>query len=634
MIWKNPRAGARLGCLFVDASTRGIKFGRVLAQAYQRAKPAKLPLRDAEGQQNPGLASYHYSAIGAPINIRVLDILPGDINSEIHFRLREKKLGIGDIYYALSYAWGPPVFTHKIYSAEGFIQVTENLWEALRRYRKPDKIITLWVDAVCINQANIQERSQQILLMRRIYSESKHVLIWLGLESPSILPAFEFIKRVVHLTFKQGPNGLFALYYKIAPIKTDEHQDAVTDLFAKSWFSRVWTFQEITCAADATVTSGSLDIDFKYIHLFAAIWIYIEDAVWPKALAAQRALGQVAGLHLTRDHLSQQSTANSLFELVRRTRTRLASDPRDMIYGLVALASDENPLPFPPTYEITVHYLFEAFAAHVIRQNKNLDVFECCNFQPGLRDCPSWVPDWRDSEEPALPINPEKGSFRAAGTTYWDTSMAVVNHLLGVEAICLDQLQNITSPRPFSNSVGLTDWENAILPLAKWLQDTIRNTMEMTSLSFLYRSKQERWHAWWRTLIGDKKVGQGRATPNCEELVRSYKKVIDILVNHGRDKPIRERDSNGFAEIYNSAILMASSRKFCLSQEGRIGWVPSAAQTGDIISLMRGSPVPVLIRPAQAENSYLMIGQCYIHGIMDGEAVAGKEDQFRRIQLV
>lgn len=50
---------------------------------------------------------------------------------------------------------------------------------------------------------------------------------------------------------------------------------------------------------------------------------------------------------------------------------------------------------------------------------------------------------------------------------------------------------------------------------------------------------------------------------------------------------------------------------------------------------MRGSPLPVVIRPPQQGSSYLMIGQCYIiHGIMDGEAVIGKEHQFRRIQLV
>lgn len=193
MMWKKLRTSARLGGPLLYAGIGGIVLSMLIARAYQRAKPAKLPLRDAE------VAPYQYSAIGAPTNIRVLDILPGDVNSEIRFRLREKELGNRNIYYALSYAWGPPVFTHKIYSEEGSIQVTKNLWEALRHYREADRIKTLWVDAVCINQANVLERSQQIFLMR----ESKRVLIWLGLESPSVLPAFEFIKRIVDLAKKK-----------------------------------------------------------------------------------------------------------------------------------------------------------------------------------------------------------------------------------------------------------------------------------------------------------------------------------------------------------------------------------------------------------------------------------------------
>ena len=125
-----------------------------------------------------------------------------------------------------------------------------------------------------------------------------------------------------------------------------------------------------------------------------------------------------------------------------------------------------------------------------------------------------------------------------------------------------------------------------------------------------------------------------RATPDYEQLVGSYRTVINNDVDNGPGEESQSRGQKVFGEIYACVIRMAIYRRFCLSQEGRIGWVPDAAQPGDIISLMRGSPVPVIIRPSQQGNSYLMIGQCYIHGIMDGEAVARKEDQFQRIELV
>ena len=604
------------------------------ALVTKRAEPTKLLLEDDGGQQSHGLAPFQYPPLGAPTHIRVLEILPGNPNSEIRFRLREKVLGDGEIYYAVSYTWGPPVFTHKIYSAEGFIQVTENLWEALRRYRKADELMTLWVDAVCIDQANKLERAQQIVLMRRVYSESERVLICLGRESPSDRVAFEFITHTVDLAEGKdidNPDDLKQLADWTISKRTDENQDAVTNLFARSWFSRVWTFQEICCAAEATLTSGSLEIKFEALHEFCILFDLLKLTVWFKSIAAQRALGQIAGLHFTKDHLSQPSAENSLLELVKRNRTRIASDPKDMIYGLLALSSDTNPLPFAPTYEIDVDHLYEEFTAHVIRQNESLEIFDNCFFQPGLKKCPSWVPDWRYSENFTIPINLEEDSFNAAGESRWDTSTNIVNHSLGVDAICLDRLQNLTSPGPTPNAFGLTNFESHEV-LLKWQQNIIRETTEMTSLSLLYKSELERWHAWWRTFIGERKNEVERAAPDYERCVVSYKEVLNGMSNHDLDtQNLRHRE---FQEVCSSVGQMENNRRFCLTLEGRIGWVPLAARTGDIVSLMRGSPVPVIIRPYQQGDSYLMIGQCYIHGIMDGEAVVGKEDQFQRIQLV
>ena len=252
-------------------------------------------------------------------------------------------------------------------------------------------------------------------------------------------------------------------------------------------------------------------------------------------------------------------------------------------------------------------------------------------FQPGLKKCPSWVPDWRYSEDFTIPINLEEGGFNAAGQSRWDTRIIIINHSQDVKAICLDHLQSLTSPGPTPNALGLTDFESFEI-LFKWQQNIIKETTEMTLLSLLYKSELERWHAWWRTIIGEKKNEAERTAPDYERRVMSYKEVLNGMVNHDLD--IQNFRHLEFQEVCSSVGSMENNRRFCLTLDGRIGWVPLAAETGDIVSLMRGSPVPVVIRPSQRGNSYLMIGQCYIHGIMDGEAVAGKEDQFQRIQLV
>ena len=225
--------------------------------------------------------------------------------------------------------------------------------------------------------------------MRRIYSESKRVFIWLGPESPSDRRAFDFILRTNHLAVGADVDDREALDDIFVPLRNDEDQDAMTDLFAKSWFSRVWKFQEIICAAEATVTSRSLCLDFDHVDRFCLLWDLSRQSTWLKTNAAHLAVDQIAGLWITKEHLSQRSADKSLLELVIRTRTRLSTDPRDRIDGLIALASDINPLPFTPNYEININQLYEAFAAHVIRQKGSVDIFECCIFQFGPRECPS-----------------------------------------------------------------------------------------------------------------------------------------------------------------------------------------------------------------------------------------------------
>jgi hypothetical protein len=113
--------------------------------------------------------------------IRLLKLLPGNGRQRIECAsftasLEEK----GFTYEALSYTWGSKHTTDTILLDGKPFLVTSNLNDALRRLRHPDESRTLWVDAICINQQDNTERSQQVGLMRRIYNQASKVVIWLG----------------------------------------------------------------------------------------------------------------------------------------------------------------------------------------------------------------------------------------------------------------------------------------------------------------------------------------------------------------------------------------------------------------------------------------------------------------------
>jgi len=82
-------------------------------------------------------------------------------------------------YEALSYCWGDPSDTEPIVLSKSQFSATKNLASALRHLRLPDKQRLMWIDSICINQADNKERNHQVRQMQRIYRPSRR-LAWRG----------------------------------------------------------------------------------------------------------------------------------------------------------------------------------------------------------------------------------------------------------------------------------------------------------------------------------------------------------------------------------------------------------------------------------------------------------------------
>ncbi|OCL11331.1 hypothetical protein AOQ84DRAFT_424047, partial [Glonium stellatum] len=125
--------------------------------------------------------------------IRLIILLPAkEWSSEIECDLRQDMLETCS-YEALSYVWGSAQDTVPIHINKKTFDITRNLEGALREFRLGDRPLALWVDAICINQRDNDEKSKQIQLMGKIYKYAKRVLVWLGPESNSVGKAFRFI---------------------------------------------------------------------------------------------------------------------------------------------------------------------------------------------------------------------------------------------------------------------------------------------------------------------------------------------------------------------------------------------------------------------------------------------------------
>jgi hypothetical protein len=115
-----------------------------------------------------------------------------------------------------------------------------NLYAALSRLRDPDLPRLLWADAVCIDQQNLQERSDQVRLMASIYSSAIRVIVWLGEEADDSALAFASMEEVAILLLRSrdherlGPIGLHCYSSNSRLLKS------FTALLERPWFDRVW----------------------------------------------------------------------------------------------------------------------------------------------------------------------------------------------------------------------------------------------------------------------------------------------------------------------------------------------------------------------------------------------------------
>ena len=182
------------------------------------------------------MSQYHYSSLSlGPDNIRLLRLLPYENDSsertEIRCELFEYTLqdpGKGThLYEALSYTWGGSDKPRSISINKQNLAVTENLHAALLRLQDRSLERILWIDAICINQENLKEQSQQVQLMAKIYSKATRVLVWLGETADNSDTALERMRIAAE---NESPDSL----------NDKTIRQAILALLQRPWFRRIW----------------------------------------------------------------------------------------------------------------------------------------------------------------------------------------------------------------------------------------------------------------------------------------------------------------------------------------------------------------------------------------------------------
>ena len=344
---------------------------------------------------------FKYEALIGHDTIRVLDLYPASYSVDlVSCSLRAVRLSDEPKYEAISYCWGDPTFNKKIICNGRELSITTSLNEALLRFRTRSTIRTLWADAICINQQDIDERNQQVRMMRQIYEKARQVVIWLGDQADHSDLGMALIPKLVEADKKRdaaADQRTIAELQRSGDLQSynlpGRFDDAWRGFFAilrRPWFRRGWIIQEAILASSVVVHCGRAVVTFD--NLIAA-WLSAGNIGLAEEYDTESNLACFS-IALTRQALSKGNRLG-LLSLLLRHRLAQTTDPRDKIFALCGIAADAGPdvLDVQIDYHLPNLDVHRNVAVAMMTKERNLDVLSTPKDVESL-EFPSWIPDF------------------------------------------------------------------------------------------------------------------------------------------------------------------------------------------------------------------------------------------------
>ncbi|KAK1752662.1 heterokaryon incompatibility protein-domain-containing protein [Echria macrotheca] len=614
--------------------------------------------------------------------IRTVILLPStDPDAQIHCTFkRHRFVNVApSSYSALSYVWGDRSQTRTIFLNGTPLPITKNLFAALRQLRRGEEPLELWVDALCINQDDIQERNNQVRMMGDIYKRATEVLMWLGEANDDSHLAAELVdtlfgigdRRAAHLVFDVCKDEGFASRFQ-----------ALDSLLDRQYWEQVWILQEVLLSKRLYVCYGSFRQSWKHWVVALQLLQRLPVGVLPKEFKSMPVTRDVKPVYslVSADsggHGNKKRT--SLLSGLILFRNRKASDPRDHVYALLNLVSSHCGI--QADYSLSVFSLYRSVVVQAVTQSRNLDILSACKprfpesidggvYQSDVDErlkvtelawinvlpeadasegaeveswvpeaealltrvwesvLPSWIPDWRIPVIASAQINTvgncpfnASGKFppvvkffedakaqMAVGGIHVGVVSAVAPATAGSLRISSDWAMWCNGTHPKHVYGDLTKQKEAFIQtvLTGRNADGIRRTAPV-SLDTMHRMFR------WSDGTQD---GRDTAKDECRE---------------EGSKPKTHETDDGFNEEDSIAVTIRSLLfTFCVTENGFMGRVPVGTRVGDQVVVLLGAKVPFVLRKYEDCDGFYLIGECYVHGVMDGELLEDLDEAKKR----
>ncbi|KAF5708940.1 Pfs domain-containing protein [Fusarium globosum] len=335
------------------------------------------------------VSMYRYSPLPDGC-IRLLRLIPHlDEHAPIQGQLFDYPLlGSGKgthLYEALSYVWGSETKPQSVCTDNGCLPITTNLHMALKRLRDCSLVRIIWVDAICINQDDTEERSRQVQSMAKIYAKASRVVVWLEEATADSSQAH----RDAATDSDRALQGLCVAAdgQSTKSLDPKTSQQAIRSLLQRSWFRRIWVLQEVAAARQVLIMCRSAEIDgYAFCTGLNASNLTSQDSNIQSRIRSAAYL--IKGAILRPKYATSRSDKFSLDirplgELIDMYHNRKATDRRDKVYALFGMSTDVDDFydfyrsaGLPPYYKILWKDLFHQLVKFLLSEQASVETWE------------------------------------------------------------------------------------------------------------------------------------------------------------------------------------------------------------------------------------------------------------------
>jgi len=603
---------------------------------------------------------YRYEDLPAE-HIRVIKLQPGSQGDPIVCEVAvEHRKDAENTYDAISYVWGDPDDIEAITCNGSVLLIPGNLFEALGAIRNPASPSRLWADSICINQDDESEKGHQVKKMGHIYENARAVFVWLGSDVEEIAKdCFDLIRDTNTYLCKQLERhqsiSKVPSFRKPYPVCSDPAAwSKVRSLVRLPWFSRIWVIQEVGLAKKGIVMWGREQLNFDELVEIGLWEVFrndfsnitgragLETVVTPfydiQATYRNKDTWR-SNLPLTRQITEEQLEKSLLFlQVLDGSRGGCASDPRDRIYAFLghphALKENGETI-VEPQYGEPVDAVYLDLACTLLNHPREAPFVLSYVHFPSTKELeerimPSWVPDWDTGWYQYSTASPRfwYKAGQSNGETQYQFQSEVCDQgdimSLNIQGIIFGRLVWTSEPVSWNNlSMHRNLWDEETQYSNEHLVDTLLRDGFKAAPCTPERSR-DREDSFSMALVqgypGTKKrEDMFKHRRDYQAYLRASRRAMQLESNSFEDLDTGS-DQGGAAVAIESQLTGLTARKFACTQDGQFATVPGAAEANDICCVVIGLSVPFILRPA-GNGRYYVVGDSYVHGVMEGELV-------------